>query len=134
MARAEKGGPYSLACKAGVGGHLICTSVRDEDVIPALKRGETIYGRTVLGFTGPRGADPRKDSVLPTFEATDLVCGAPSGQTVNCLPVTVATPTVRAGQRTLVFYKKHNVTFSERGRTVGRPGAPTIPLRLLPSN
>jgi hypothetical protein len=134
MARAEKNGPYSLACKAGTGSHLICDSVRDEDVIPALRRGQTIYGRTVLGFTGPRGADPRKDSKLPTFEASDLVCGASSKQALDCLPVTAATPTVRAGQRTFVFYKKHNVTFTEQGRTIGVAATPTIPLRVLPGS
>jgi hypothetical protein len=83
----------------------------------------------VIGFPG--GAKPGKDEA-PTFEASDLICTAAAGDAMSCRSVTAVTPTVRAGQRTLSFYKRHNVTFNERGRLVSRLLAPTIPLRVLP--
>jgi hypothetical protein len=98
-------------------------------VIPALKRGETIYGRTVIGFPG--GARAGEDEG-PTFEASDLICAAAAGDSMTCRSVTAMTPTVHAGQRTLSFYKRHNVTFGEHGRMIGHLLAPTIPLQVLP--
>jgi hypothetical protein len=85
MARAEARGPYSLSCNSARDESLACTPVADTDVIPALKRGETIYGRTVIGFPG--GAKPGEDEG-PTFEASDLICAAVAGDAVTCRSVT----------------------------------------------
>jgi hypothetical protein len=129
MARAEARGPYSLACNSGHDERLACTPVANKDVIPALKRGETIYGRTVIGFPG--GAKVGEDEG-PTFEAGDLICAAAADDSMTCRSVTAYTPTVHAGQRTLSFYSRHNVTFTKDGRTIGHLLAPTIPLQVLP--
>lgn len=130
MARAEARGPYSLSCNSAHDDErLACTPVADKDVIPALKRGETIYGRTVIGFPG--GAKPGEDEG-PTFEAGDLICAAAADDSMTCRSVTTMTPTVHAGQRTLSFYTRHNVTFNDRGRTIDHLLAPTIALRVLP--
>ena len=129
MARAEARGPYSLSCTSAHAGSLTCTPVADKDVIPALKRGETTYGRTVIGFPG--GATPGEDEKGPTFEATDLICAA-AGKSITCRYVTDASPTVHAGQQTFSFYRRLKVRFNERGRTIGLPSTPTIPLRVLP--
>jgi hypothetical protein len=129
MARAEARGPYSLSCNSAHDESLACSAVADKDVIPALKRGETIYGRTVIGFPGGAKAGENEG---PTFEASDLICAAAAGALMTCRSVTAFTPTAHAGQRTLSFYKRHNVTFNDRGRTVGHLLAPTIPLQVLP--
>jgi len=128
LARAEARGPYSLSCTSAHAGSLACTPVADKDVIPALKRGETTYGRTVLGFPG--GAKAGEDESQPTFEASDLICAA-AGTAMTCRSVTDAIPTVHAGQKTFSFYRQLKVTF-KRGRTIGLLDAPTIPLRVLP--
>ena len=130
MARAEARGPYSLSCTSAHAGGLACTPVADKDVIPMLQRGETTYGRTVLGFPG--GAKAGEDEIHPTFEATDLICAGAAGTSMTCRSVTAAIPTVHAGQQTFSFYRRQKVTFNERGKPVGLPDAPTIPLRVLP--
>jgi hypothetical protein len=128
MASAEAQGAYSINC-SGFGDSLACSPMKDEDVMPALRRGETVYGRTVIGFPGgakvSSGADPR-------FEATDLICSDASDGSLGCSPVTRANPTVPAGAETFVFYRKHNVTFDKSGHPTGHAGAPTVPLRVIP--
>jgi hypothetical protein len=126
MDAAEAAGAYSIGCEPG-DGHLVCVAVADADVLAALRRGETVYGRTVIGFPG--GAKVADDRGA-RFETTDLVCTDASGDSLHCLSVTEAEPTVRAGAETFVFYKKHNVTFDKNGNPVGHLGAATVPLRV----
>jgi hypothetical protein len=111
MQEAEQAGPYSIRC-SGDGAELVCTSVADDGVIPALKNGETVYGRYVIGFRG--GANPERDE----------------GQIV-CAPVTEVAPTVEAGQDTFAYYKRLDVTFDENDTPVSWIGEATIPLTVV---
>ena len=130
MDQAVAAGAYSLTCEPAAEVALTCSPIRDEDVMPALRREEAVYGRTVIAFPG--GADVDEDSG-PTFEATDLVCADATGPEATCLPVTAAAPTVRAGADVFVFYSRHNVTLEEDGQAVSHLDAPTVPLRGLPA-
>ncbi len=123
-------GPYSITCDTTGDGVLDCSPIKDEAVIPALKRGEEVYGRTVIAF--PNGGAKVDEDSGPTFDPTDLVCADGTGMT--CSPVTVAPPTVRAGAQVFAFYRKHNVTFDHDGRPVSHLDAPTVPLRVLAAN
>lgn len=127
MDRAVAAGAYSITCEPG-DGRLVCVPVADADVVAALRRGETVYGRTVIGFSG--GAKVADDGAT-RFETTDLVCTDASGDSLHCLSVTEAEPTVRAGAETFVFYKKHNVTFDKNGVPVGHLGEATVSLRVV---
>jgi len=127
MQEAEQAGPYSIRC-ADDGAVLACTSVADGDVIPALKNGETIYGRYVIGFRG--GANPERDEV-PTFADTDLTCGPLDESQILCSPVTQVAPTVEAGQDTFAYYKRLDVTFDEDDTPVSWIGRATIPLTVV---
>jgi hypothetical protein len=126
MDAAVAAGAYSITCEPG-DGSLVCMPVADADVVPALRRGETVYGRTVIGFT--RGAKVADDGAA-RFGTTDLVCTDASGDSLHCRSVTEAEPTVRAGAEMFVFYKKLNVTFDKNGVPVGHSGEPTVPLRV----
>lgn len=131
MDSAVKDGPYSITCSPGIDAGLSCTSMPDEEVIPALKRGETVYGRTVIGFPG--GAKAVEDTSEPTFEATDLVCSAGALDALECLPVTEAKPIITAGTDTFAFYRQHHVSFTADGRAIGQPTTPTISLSVAPA-
>lgn len=122
-------GAYSITC-SGHSDQLKCLPMKDEDVIPALRRGETIYGRTVLGF--PTGATTAV-AEEPKLEATDLMCSPSGGTVMSCAPVTTVKPTVAAGAETFVFYRKHNVTFDASGTPVSIGGTPTVSLEVVPS-
>jgi len=126
MQEAEQAGPYSIRC-SGDGAELVCTSVADDDVIPALKNGETVYGRYVIGFRG--GANPERE--VPTFADTDLTCGSPNEGQIVCAPVTEVAPTVEAGQDTFAYYKRLDVTFDENDTPVSWIGEATIPLTVV---
>jgi len=127
MADAEKDGPYAITCGPGDGEALLCTEVKNGETIAAIKRGKTVYGRTVVGFPGGASAD----DAVPMFEATDLVCLDAERAPWTCLPVTVATPSVRVGEEIVVSYKKYNITFHENGRIEDTVGEPTVSLRVV---
>jgi hypothetical protein len=131
MDQAVAEGPYSITCVPAADGRLACSPMKDRDVIPALKRGEVVYGRTVIAFPG--GAKVEKHS-SPTFESTDLVCSSGTSSLLTCSPVAAALTAVRAGADVFVFYRQHNITFSKDGRPIGHLDAPTVPLRVLPAN
>lgn len=121
-------GPYSITCGSrGDGVTLSCAEMADGKVISALKRGESVYGRTVIGF--PDGADGT--DAVRTFESTDLICQAPFNGSMLCAPVTAVQPTVVGGEDTFVFYKRHNVTFDDDGVPVGHAGEATVSLRVV---
>ena len=127
MADAEKDGPYAITCSPGDGETLLCTEVKNGGTIAAIKRGKTVYGRTVVGFPGGASAD----DAVPMFEATDLVCLDAERAPWTCLPVTVATPSVRVGEEIVVSYKKYNITVHEDGRIEDTVGEPTVSLRVV---
>jgi hypothetical protein len=129
MQLAEARGPYSITCETAADGKLTCSPIRDQDVIPALKAGNEVYGRTVIAFPG--GAKVKEDSG-PAFVSTDLVCSAGTNSLLMCSRVTSAVPTVRAGADVFAFYRKHDVTFDNHGQLVSHVGAPTVELRVLP--
>lgn len=132
MGEAVAAGPYSVTCEAGADSTFACSPMKDADVIPSLRRGEEVYGRTVIGFPG--GANVEEDS-QPTFESTDLVCAGGTGDVLRCSRVTAeAPPTVEAGADLIVFYRKHNVTFDADGRLTSHLDAPTISLQVLPAS
>jgi hypothetical protein len=127
MDKAQAAGPYSVTCEPNANGKLSCAPMRDEDVIPALRSGEEVYGRTVIAFPG--GADPAEDSG-PMFDASDLVCSTGGGQLLDCSSVSTMAPTVQAGTQVLVVYRMHKVTFDSNGRLVSHLNAPTVSVRV----
>ncbi len=128
MSDADEAGPASISCGPGLGDMLICTAVGDEDALAALKHGETIYGRNVMGF--PKGATTEHNSI-PVFESTALVCGELVEGSIPCMPMTASEPTARVGQDVFAYYVKQNVTFTEGGTTVSHIGELTIPLHVV---
>jgi hypothetical protein len=122
MNAAEKAGPQSIRCTGG-GAPLTCIPIPDSSVVAALKRGETIYGRAVKGKIS---AD--FDTTAPMFSADELICGGGSGATLSCTPVSVARPTLPAGETTFVTYRPFRVRF-EGDRIIGLGDELTIPLR-----
>jgi hypothetical protein len=103
--------------------------MKDEDVIPALRRHETVYGRTVIGL--PSGT---AHATGPMLQATGLVCAGGFGKSLSCSSVAESRPTIAAGADTFVFYSKHVVTFRENGKPVGHLGPATISLQVGPSS
>lgn len=125
MQRAVEQGPYSITCSAVAAGRLTCAPMKDEDVIPALKRGETVYGRTVVGFPG--GATPQS---APKLQPSDLVCASGSGVSLSCSPVNSSKASVVAGAKTFVFYMKHDVRFKD-GHPVSYLGPSTVSIPVV---
>lgn len=130
MEQAVANGPYEIQCEAGDDPSLVCHGIRGKETHAALKRGETVYGRTVIGI--PRGARLGVEDASPSFESTDLVCANRSGASLVCFPVTVMQPTIRAGADVFAFYRRHNVTFTKRGTPVGHAGDLTVSFRIVP--
>lgn len=128
MNSAAAAGPNSITCDPGYGVNLVCTQVSDGSVIAALKRGDVVYGRTVIGF--PSGANLQNER--PTFESSDLVCRNGSADGLDCTTAGTMQPTVASGTGALAFYKRYDVTFTPEGRVIGHASAPTIPLRVTP--
>jgi hypothetical protein len=130
MDEATEAGPNSIKCSRVARARLTCNEIPDGEVASAVRRGDPIYLRMVLGFTD--GADAERDSV-PTFERSDLICDSGVGGSLSCQRVTVAPPTVRVGQRLFVFYRWNQVTFDDaEGTIISQTSEPTIPLRVLP--
>jgi hypothetical protein len=127
MQEAADAGPRSIACDPGEGAALVCLRVEDAEALAALRRGETIYGRNVMGF--PEGA--KIGETGPKFHSSSLVCGEPVDGLIPCLPVTAEAPTARVGQEFFVYYMRQNVTFLSDGVPVLHIGEPTVPLRVV---
>lgn len=131
MDQAVAAGPYSITCEPAVNGTRTCSPMKDESVIPALRQGTEVWGRTVVSFSG--GANAARDSG-PMFNVSDLVCSEGSSTVLTCSQVTADRPSVRAGADVFTYYVKHDVTFTSDGRLISHVGAPTIPLRIITGN
>jgi hypothetical protein len=120
----EGAGPNSLRCE-GTGANMTCTPVPDSEVIPALKNGDELYGRTI--YSGiEQGMIDRQQ---PFFEAGELVCRDPGVDgTMSCSRVDAVQPTIERGGTLFVTYKPYNVTFDDEGNPVGHMANPTVPL------
>jgi hypothetical protein len=129
MSDAEAAAPYQIQCSAGTGASLMCTEISGDESLAALKRGETVYGRTVIGIPG--GAKAGATEAAAHFEPTDLICPERRGDSLVCFPVTQVQPTIREGVDVFAFYKRHNVTFTEKGNAVEHIGEPTISFNVI---
>jgi hypothetical protein len=128
MQKAADAGADEIQCEPGAGEALICTEIKGKAALAALRRGETVYGRSVLGM--PRGADPKYNST-PQFESDSLVCDESDG-VITCVPMSVEAPTAQAGQEVFVYYDNFGkVTFTKRGTPVMYMGQLTIPLHVV---
>lgn len=126
MTAAADAGPSSLSCEPGEGEALTCVAVGDEEALAALKRGETLHGRNVMGF---RGGATTADNSIPVFESTALVCHESAEGSISCMPMTAEAPTAVVGQDTFVYYvQQKDVLFTESGTSISRIGDLTIPL------
>lgn len=118
----SEAGPGVVSC-TGSGNQVACAPVAEEAVIPALNRGQELYGRTVYGDVSNavgRG--------VPVLERDDLVCGPITGPAITCSPAGKVQPTIEAGQKTFVVYRLYRATFDAQGRmSLGR-AAPEVPL------
>jgi len=122
--RLEEAGPNSVRC-SGAGATTTCRPIADRDVVPALRAGETIYGRTVYRSI-TKAATDRGAAI---FRAGELVCGAPQhGGAMACSGVDRVQPVIRAGETLFVTYRPFNVTFDAQGIMTVHVAPPTIPL------
>lgn len=123
MQVAADAGPNSVRC-TGSGAIMACTVVPDKEVIPALKGGEELYGRTVYG-----NLEKGIASGNALFASDELVCAsAASDGTIACSPAGKVQPAIPAGETIFVTYAPYNATVDKRGNVVGRSGIPTVPL------
>lgn len=116
-------GPQSITC-SDEGRNSRCSPIQDAEALSALRRGATIYQRTVHGGITQRAIDAR----MPFFAADDIVCDAqnPDG-TMMCTGVTARPPSLGSGQSTIITYRLLHVTFKD-GQPVERPLPATVPL------
>jgi len=124
---AADAGPNSVTCEPGQGETLVCTEISDEEAIEAVIDGQTAYARNVISFgTGAQV----NESHIPLFESSALVCGEPAAGAMQCLPVTVAEPTIEAGADVFVYYQRMDVTLLEDGTPVFHSGEATVTLNV----
>jgi hypothetical protein len=127
MQKAAEAGAEEIQCEPGDGEALICTEVGGKEALAALRRGETVYGRNVLGM--PKGADPKYNSTRQ-FESDSLVCDESDG-VITCIPMAVEAPTAEAGQEVFVYYIKFDVRFTDKGDPVQYVRSLEYPLRVV---
>ena len=115
-------GPNSIRCE-GSGATVSCSAVLDRDVIPALKAGETLYGRTVYRSI------PTTERTPQLFQVGELVCGSTDAKgAMSCSRVERVQPVIRSDETMFVTYKPYNVTFDEQGGMTGHLVTPTVRL------
>lgn len=127
MQKAADAGAEEIQCEPGEGETLTCTEVGGEEALAAVRRGETVYGRNVLGM--PQGADPKYNS-RPKFEEGSLVCKQVEGA-ITCVPMSVQTPTVEEGQQVFAYYDKFDVEFGKDGQVVMHGAPLKYPLHVV---
>lgn len=119
--RLAQAGPESVSCDASAGVRT-CVAVPDQRVIPSLKAGARLYGRTVYGSISKGIA-----AGAPLLEPEDLVCDdVASAGRFRCAPVGEKALAIPAGQEMLVVYRRYRVAFRDGGGMVSQRPSPSV--------
>lgn len=127
----EERDPHSLVCPEPGDGALTCSVLSDEEVVPYLENGGTIYQlRIYPGLT--------QDSVeagLFELDPDELVCEpAGAAKTVSCVRAGATTPTMDAEASAFGTYERLTATFRADGSMIGHPAAwnPSVAVQVAP--
>ena len=118
----EAAGPAAVRC-SGNGNAVICTTVTEGDVIPAIKAGETIYHRAVYRSI----TNEVTSSGSAVLIEGELVCND-GAKPLRCVSVKHTRPTIPVGQTIFVTYRPFNITFTADGMAVNTLPNPQIPI------
>jgi hypothetical protein len=119
--RLAQAGPESVSCDASAGVRT-CVAVPDQRVVPSLKAGARLYGRTVYGSISKGIA-----AGAPLLESEDLVCDDVTfSGSFRCTPVGEQALAIPAGQEMLVVYRRYRATFRADGAMVSERPSPSV--------